>query len=99
MTTSKHAELGSLALQEERMTDQARKAERFRGLHVPGSRLSFLISGMRAARGPSQPPEPRRSRRVVGRSRKPTASPMASVSHLPWWSTICAGSSLQRTCR
>ena len=39
MTASKQSGLGSLTLQEERMTDQARKAEQFRGFHVPGRPL------------------------------------------------------------
>jgi 2-methylisocitrate lyase-like PEP mutase family enzyme len=39
MTASKQSGLGSLTLQEERMTYQARKAEQFRGFHVPGRPL------------------------------------------------------------
>jgi 2-methylisocitrate lyase-like PEP mutase family enzyme len=39
MTAGKHSRLGSRTLQEEERTDQARKAEQFRELHVPGRPL------------------------------------------------------------
>ena len=99
MTASKQSGLGSLTLQEERMTDQARKAEQFRGFHVPGRPLVlFNIWDAGSARAVA----------TAGAKAIATSSWSVANAHgladgeripLPWWSTICAGSSLQRTCR
>jgi 2-methylisocitrate lyase-like PEP mutase family enzyme len=76
------------------MIDQTRKAEQFRGLHIPGKPLVlFNIWDAGSAKAVATSG----AKAIATGSWSVAASPMASGFRWPWRSTICAVLSVRQT--
>jgi hypothetical protein len=88
-----------LIIKEAKMTDQARKAERFRGLHIPGKPLVlFNIWDAGSAKALASAGA-KAIATGAGRSPMQTASPTVSTLRSPWRSTTWAELLAYRNCR